>query len=326
MTQGRSGIAIAGRSARPSTANEGHFAYMFNRQSPTPISIASGDVVGLDIQAESVVYPQIQADRGVFGVVAQENNGSDVPQDVTIAQNVQGWIQYDGVCPKVKVTGAVAVRDYLISNAGSSPEAKSVGDVLQPGVFARALTSAPGPGAGTVVAILIPDWARWASFVEDRSSDPTANLVDGRLFLNDNFLKMIQAGAVRKLPADSSFDRLLAQISEAGGGSGGTFTAGQTTIVTVNNASDKIIAFYAIHIDDGTGRARRTRIQDVTAVLVGKVFGPTGPITHFMPDAFSVFSGTLSVGSHTIRGEYDLGGGGIVNDQEILAWVIPNNV
>lgn len=133
------------------------------------------------------------------------------------------------------------------------------------------------------------------------------------------------AGRDNESALDATFDRLLAQIGKNFSGTqDGTFTNGITQAVTVNNASDKILAWGAWEGGSGTGAERRIRIRDNTDALNGDSFGTTSTDAGWF--AFALFFGVLSVGSHTIQLQYDLGGNGTVAKQHLLAWVIPANV
>ena len=80
------------------------------------------------------------ADLDVIGVVIE-----------AIAAGADGRVRHGGYTPTLKVTGAVAAGDYLATSA-TIVLAESVGATMVEGAFALALTSAAGPGAGTVAA------------------------------------------------------------------------------------------------------------------------------------------------------------------------------
>lgn len=73
----------------------------------------------------------------------------------SISNNALGYVQVEGIVT-VAVQGAVTRGNYLrTSTTAGKAEDAGTADVVVDGVFARALTGFAGPGAGTVVAILL---------------------------------------------------------------------------------------------------------------------------------------------------------------------------
>jgi len=108
-------------------------------------SVAQGDVVIRDdANDKSFTTSTTQGDRKVVGVVL----------DASIADLASGRIVTFGGPVKVNVTGAVARGDYLRQSA-TAKLAESAGAAYVEGVFGIALTSAAGPGTGTVEAVLL---------------------------------------------------------------------------------------------------------------------------------------------------------------------------
>jgi len=106
-------------------------------------SLVAGDVVVVDATNDEAITTTTQAgDNTVIGVVGE-----------TIANNAQGRLYPPGAVVTVKVTGAVT-RGHYLDTSTTAKLARDAGVVLARGVFAMALSSAAGPGAGTVTAML----------------------------------------------------------------------------------------------------------------------------------------------------------------------------
>lgn len=105
-------------------------------------SVAAGDVLVLDTSNDSAfVKTTTQGLRRPVYVAR-----------ATIANNALGYVQCAGVIA-VAVTGAVTRGNFLRTST-TSGQAEDAGSVLASGVFAKALESYAGPGAGTVLALL----------------------------------------------------------------------------------------------------------------------------------------------------------------------------
>ncbi len=107
-------------------------------------ALVLGDVVIQDTAAaSSFTTTTVEANPKVLGVLGMNT-----------ADGATGIVQTRGPMAGVKVTGAVAIGDYLATST-TVCLAKSVGQAWLSGTFARALTAAAGPGAGTVTAHLL---------------------------------------------------------------------------------------------------------------------------------------------------------------------------
>ncbi len=107
-------------------------------------ALVLGDVVIQDTTAaSSFTTTSTLADRKIFGVLG-----------INTANGATGLVQTRGPMAGVKVTGVVAIGDYLTTST-SATLGISAGTAWKSGVFAIALTSAAGPGAGTVTALLL---------------------------------------------------------------------------------------------------------------------------------------------------------------------------
>jgi len=122
--------------------NEAYGAVLTNRSGAQR---AVGDVMIQDTGNDSsTTSTTTESDPKVIGVVGETTNDA-----------ATGLHQNRGPMASVKVTGAVSRGDYLVTST-TAVTAKSCGTVWTTGVFAIALTSAAGPGAGTVTALLLP--------------------------------------------------------------------------------------------------------------------------------------------------------------------------
>lgn len=110
-------------------------------------NLNDGDVVVLDpLQARSITTTGDEPDVYVLGAVRGSGPFADGEETPVLVL---------GYHPALKVVGAVASGDYLVSSA-TTPRAVSVVIAAEAGVFATAATSAAGPGNGTVQAWLYP--------------------------------------------------------------------------------------------------------------------------------------------------------------------------
>lgn len=107
-------------------------------------ALVLGDVVIQDTAAaSSFTTSTTLADRKVLGILG-----------INTANAATGVVQTRGPMGGVKVTGVVAIGDYLTTHT-TATLAVSAGTAWKSGVFAIALTAAAGPGAGTVTALLL---------------------------------------------------------------------------------------------------------------------------------------------------------------------------
>lgn len=137
-----------------------------------------GDVVVGDTgNASSITTTTTIGNRRVFGVVV----------DTTIASLAAGRISSLGI-RTVNVTGAVAIGDWLETSATAGKAQTAYGRSV--GKFAIALTSAAGPGAGTVTALLL----RGPSYPDAVRKSADESVTSSTTLQNDDELKIpIQA-------------------------------------------------------------------------------------------------------------------------------------
>jgi len=108
----------------------------------TPGAVAAGYVGVMDpTAANSMIQTTTPGDVRKVVVV----------QDSAVALGAQGYCQFYGRCAAVNVTGAVALYDPL-QTSGTAGYAQS--GTTNP--FGIALSTAAGPGTGTVIALLVP--------------------------------------------------------------------------------------------------------------------------------------------------------------------------
>ncbi len=139
---------------------ETHHAWMWNDKNmlywtnKSGVDVASGAVViRHDAIGSAFNVTTTEGATSVAGVIPQKDDVNGVAADQAIANDAAGTVQFAGAISKVRVTGPVNVGAYLVT-ATDAGRAKGV-SAYQPGVFGVA-TSAAGPGAGAVSAILFP--------------------------------------------------------------------------------------------------------------------------------------------------------------------------
>ncbi len=150
-TQGNVAELVDGQTHHAWMWNEKNMLYLANKSG---VDVASGTVVVRHGTIGSALdITTTEGATNVAGVVPQQDDVNGVAADHTIANDASGMVQFAGAISRVLVTGPVSVGAYLItsSDAGRAQGAS----IYQPGVFGVA-TSAAGPGAGAVSAILFP--------------------------------------------------------------------------------------------------------------------------------------------------------------------------
>ena len=131
----------------------------------------------------------------------------------------------------------------------------------------------------------------------------------------------ISAGRDNELALDATFDRLLAQIAHSGQSFG---TAGtgvlRSVSVTVNDAADKIVAWASAR--NVIGASRVIHVRDNTDGVNGN---STTVEANQNGTVMALFT-SPSVAAHTVEFRFSAGDPNDFSGENLIAWVIPNNV
>jgi len=129
MAKGKSGFVETAQVVYHYDVDEARFHWLTNNSGG---ALSTGAVVVWDTSADDAfTTTTTEGDLGVCGVVAAPREAATQ----TIADGDQGWIRYNGLCPKVQVDSVANRGDWLITSSTAGKAHPVSGAVAPPGAF-----------------------------------------------------------------------------------------------------------------------------------------------------------------------------------------------